>query len=131
MIALAHAAATWIMVGLIWTMQLVHYPALKDAAPDAFARNVRRTARFVIPVMLIEAATAAALWNPRPAARLGCVLLLAIWASTFLVQYPLHRALSVRYTDDEYARLLRSNWLRVAAWSGRGIVALVLLARAA
>jgi hypothetical protein len=131
-IALAHAAATWTMVGLIWTMQLVHYPALKDAAPGAFARNVRRTAAFVIPVMLIEAATAGALLGSGGAAGwTGAGLLALIWASTALIQYPLHRALSARYSSGDYERLLRTNRLRVAAWSARGVVALILLARGA
>lgn len=59
---LAHAAATWAMVGLIWFVQVVHYPlfAAVDAAESpVYARlHQRRTTWVVGPPMLVERATA-------------------------------------------------------------------------
>jgi hypothetical protein len=131
-IALLHAASTWFMAGLIWTMQLVHYPALEDAPPEAFARNTRRTSVLVAPVMLVELVTAVLLAAVPSTGRgaqawIGAVLLLLIWASTALVQFPLHRRLARGRDEAAFARLRRTNWLRVALWSARGIIALNLL----
>lgn len=130
MIALAHAAATWFMASVIWIMQVVHYPSLENSTPESFARNTKRTALVVVPVMLIEAIAAAALLVvPSAAALLGAALLALIWASTLFIQFPLHRALSAHYSDQDYARLLRTNWIRVAAWSARAVIALALVRR--
>lgn len=135
MLVAIHAAATWLMAGLIWTMQLVHYPSLENAAPEKFARNIRRTVPFVVPVMLVEAVSAILLLRS-PAHQthvleyVGMALLVAIWASTIVFQYPLHLRLARSYSDDDFAKLMRTNWLRVAAWSARGAVAYELLRRA-
>ena len=34
---LIHLAATWALVGLIWFVQLVHYPLFSAVAPERFA----------------------------------------------------------------------------------------------
>src|SRR5258708_944331 len=132
MLPAIHAAATWIMVGLIWTMQLVHYPSLENAAPEAFARNIRRTVPVVVFVMLVEAAAAILLLRSlaqqtRALGYAGMALLAIIWAATIVFQYPLHRRLARSYSNEDFAMLMRTNWLRVAAWSARGIVACELL----
>ena len=132
MIALVHAASTWFLAGLIWTMQLVHYRALEGAPPEEFARNTRRTAAVVVPVMLLELACAVALasappWGRAAEARAGLALLMLVWLSTAFVQFPLHRRLSRARDAAGFARLLRTNWLRVALWSARGFIALDLL----
>ena len=129
MTLLIHAAAAWFMAGVIWIMQFVHYPSLDQAAPAVFERNARLTAFVIVPVMLAEMATALMISNSF-LAQIGVVLLAVAWCSTLLVQYPLHRRLSRRFAPDDYARLLRTNWIRVAAWSARGVIALMLLRRA-
>ena len=123
------------MAGLIWTMQLVHYPALEGASPEAFARNVRRTRALVAPVLFLEFVSAVLLAGAPPFGRraiawTGLGLLILIWSSTAFVQYPLHRRLAERWDRDDFARLLRTNRLRVALWTARGFIALALLRRA-
>lgn len=120
------------MAGLIWTMQLIHYPALEGAPPAEFARNIPRTSALVAPVMLVELACAVLLtavppFGRRAQAWTGLGLLLLIWSSTALVQYPLHRRLARVWDADGFARLRRTNWLRVALWTARGLIALDLL----
>jgi hypothetical protein len=89
---LAHAAATWYMVGLIWFVQVVHYPLFDRAERADFARfsqdHQRLTTWVVGPPMLAEMLTALALVVARPAAvpgwqaGLGLGLVLLIWTST-------------------------------------------------
>jgi sterol desaturase/sphingolipid hydroxylase (fatty acid hydroxylase superfamily) len=71
-IFVANLAATWFMVGLIWFVQVVHYPLFAAVpAGEPFAayhrQHVRRTTWVVAPVMLVELVTAVALLLARPA----------------------------------------------------------------
>lgn len=128
-----HAGATLFMVGLIWFVQVVHYPLLdRMAATDVIAYerdHVVRTFRLVGPVMSVEALTAAALawWFPGRLTLAGLLLLALIWGITATVQVPLHRRLSEAPDAATVAHLVRSNWIRTLAWSARGVLALMLL----
>ncbi|NBC10836.1 MAG: hypothetical protein GVY24_03760 [Planctomycetes bacterium] len=141
---LVHAGATWFMTGLIWFVQVVHY-AMFDRVGDAPAGSagqgyvryqhdhMRLTTWVVGPVMLVEAATAAALVVLRPVgvpgslAWAGLLLVVALWASTAALQVPAHRRLTLGFDPAAHRRLLRTNWLRTAMWSARGILALWMI----
>jgi len=134
MTLLLHAAATWAMTGLIWFVQLVHYPLFSRADRGHFAgfatEHQRRTGWVVVPLMLTEAGTATALLlsPPSPAlAWLGWVLLASIWLSTAFVQVPLHRRLTGGWDPRAARRLVATNWWRTVAWTVRAGIALLLL----
>lgn len=135
-----HAAATWAMVGLIWFVQVVHYPLFAGVGPAGYARyaaeHARRTTWVVALPMLAELATGAALalWR-RPAfvgagaAWAGLALLGVVWASTALLQVPRHDELARGFDARAHHRLVRGNWVRTAAWTARGALVLWLAAR--
>lgn len=139
-ILLAHTAATLAMVGLVWFVQVVHYPLLArvpEAARAGYAVGHRRlTGPVVGPPMLVEAAAALALLVVRPdgvtlgAAVIGAVLLVVVWALTALVLVPAHDALCAMGDDAAVRALVRGNAARTAAWTGRGAVALWMVDRA-
>tara|TARA_R110002094_G_scaffold63403_14_gene73762 strand:- start:259 stop:690 length:432 start_codon:yes stop_codon:yes gene_type:complete len=131
-----HAATTLAMVGLIWFVQVVHYPLFAHVDEAAFrsyaAQHVRRTGFVVAPLMLIECATAT--WLAiQPAtgtavlSYIGFGLLLLAWLSTALLQVPCHRRLEHGKDLATIQRLVATNWIRTVAWTGRGIIALGLL----
>ena len=132
-----HAGAALFMTGVIWFVQLVHYPLMSFVDPStsaAFARaNIARTAAVVGPVMLLEALTGLALlWRrPRNAGLsplpLSLALLAAAWVSTALSQFPAHRALAEGGGPRIIAGLIASNWLRTACWSARAVLVLRML----
>jgi hypothetical protein len=131
---LAHAAATLALAGLIWFVQVVHYPLFAAVPSQGFAAyehaNVRRTSLVVVPLMLVEALAAAALAvvEPEVLTVIGLVLVAVIWTSTLLLQGPQHARLSHGLDAGAHGRLVRTNWIRTLAWSGRGVIALALLA---
>jgi hypothetical protein len=137
-ILLTHAAATGVMTGLIWFVQVVHYPLLARVGATSFVEyeqaHVRRTTRVVAPAMLVEAATATVLpfVSPTPPGRVlawgGLALLAAVWMSTALLQVPCHRKLARGFDPDVARRLVATNWIRTVCWSVRLVVALALLA---
>ena len=125
------------MFGLIWFVQVVHYPLFALVGPEQFqayeAAHANRTTWVVAPLMLLELASACALLFPslRPSfvsaseAWLGAALVGVIWASTALVQVPLHNRLHTGYSIAVIAQLVATNWIRTAAWTVRA--GLVLL----
>lgn len=124
--------ATWYMVGLIWMVQVVHYNLFDRVGREQFVQYEADHSRLITPIvgipMLVELGTAVALILypspilPRWAAILGLALVVAIWASTALVQVPCHRELGQAFSPDAYQRLVQSNWVRTALWSGRGLL---------
>jgi hypothetical protein len=137
-IALVHAAATGVMTGLIWFVQVVHYPLLARVGAASFVEyeqaHVRRTTWVVAPAMLVEAATATvlpfvSLTQPgRALAWSGLALLAAVWMSTAVFQVPCHRKLAHGFDKDVARRLVGTNWIRTVGWSLRLVVAFALLA---
>jgi len=126
------AAATWFLVGLIWVIQVVHYPLFARVGAEGFAAyeasHSLRITWVVMPPMLLELALAFALLLPawRPAsvspsmAWLGVALVVTIWLSTFALQVPQHDILARGFDDRAHRMLVLTNWLRTIAWSLRG-----------
>lgn len=135
-----HAAATFVMVGLIWTMQVVHYPLFAQVGEAGFADYERAHQRRMIPLLAIpalsEIVTAALIALDPPGGvsgelgLAGGILLLAVWVLTGLVQAPLHGRLSSGYDAGLIAGLVRSNWWRTLAWTARGGIAAVMIGAA-
>lgn len=134
LLLLTHIAATLFMTGVIWFVQIVHYPLLSLIGPVTFAAyeraNIARTAAVVGPVMILEALTAILLIARRPAkvrkaeAWLGAALIAIIWGSTALAQFPIHEALIQGFDTELLRQLTLSNWLRTALWSARALLVL-------
>lgn len=135
---LAHLAATLYMVGLIWFVQIVHYPLFSRVGEDGFSQyseaHSRLTGYVVGPPMLIEAGTALILVFLRPEgvplylALTGLALVGVIWLSTALLQVPRHTDLGSGFDRSAWRGLVGTNWIRTAAWSVRGIVVLCMAA---
>lgn len=136
----AHAGSTVMMTGLIWFVQIVHYPMFDSVGRDAFPayeqRHSRLTTWVVAPLMLVELGTAVGLVLSRTS-RIspgvlwtGLGLLVLIWLSTAAIQVPCHDALARGFDPRIHRRLVSSNWIRTLAWSARSGIALWLLPRA-
>jgi hypothetical protein len=137
LVLIAQAVSSGAMCGIIWFVQLSHYPSFDLVGDDGrqFAReNQRRTASVVVPFMLVEAVTAALVaWTPpagvpRLAAAAGLALVAGTSLSTAVVQMPLHARLARDGHDAAtIAALVRSNWLRTVLWSLRAVLAAWML----
>ena len=134
--AMAHAAATWLMVGVIWIVQLVHYPmfaALDRAAfQQAHQFHSRSISFVVVPVMLAELLLGFYLWwqagLPHAALAIAQGILVVIWLATFAVIVPLHDRLQRRgFCEATHKALVRWNWVRTVGWSVRGLLVLALM----
>lgn len=136
---LVHLGATLFMAGVIWYVQIVHYPMFDMADRAGFAaweaRHSALTTWVVAPAMLVEAATglwlaaspprgsdAAALW-------LGVALLAVVWLATAFLSVPLHGRLSAGWDAEAHRLLVATNWVRTTAWSLRAALVLAVAGR--
>ncbi len=137
-ILMAQAVASGAMCGLIWFVQVVHYPLFAaitgDHSRDFAVEHQRRTTPVVLPFMLVELVSAAAIavWPPagvsRGLAAAGLALVVVIWLSTFLLQVPLHGRLAAEgHTGEAVTRLVRGNWIRTIGWTARAVLAAWML----
>jgi hypothetical protein len=131
-----HALATIMMTGLIWFVQLVHYPGFNLVGRAVFAQYVREHGRrvtwIVAPTMAMEGLTAFALVYlaegnaMRVASVVGVALVVVIWASTAFLQVPCHRKLATGFDEAVARRLVATNWLRTVVWTARALLAVAM-----
>ncbi|MBC8127351.1 MAG: hypothetical protein H8M99_09455 [Gloeobacteraceae cyanobacterium ES-bin-144] len=129
-----HAAATWCLVGLIWIIQIVHYPLLKNVGQSEFIafheRHMALISCVVGPLMLVEISSAGSLLLLGERSFLFGISLAAlalVWASTTLLQIPLHRKLTHGYNAVTIDRLVSTNRWRTLGWTIRGLCLALML----
>lgn len=132
-ILLIQLASTWYMVGLIWMIQIVHYPMFDRVGNNEFPRYEADHSRLITPVvgipMLVEITTAVALvvalWDfpvMRKWAIICLVMLAGIWLTTGFLSVPCHSKLSAGFDSEAHRLLVLSNWLRTILWTARGLI---------
>ena len=137
LLVLAHLVATMAMVGLIWFVQVVHYPLFAAVGEDRFVayenEHTRRTGFVVGAPMTLEGGLAVwfAVLPPDGLDRwwgiVGLALLGVVHASTVFLQVPQHTALSERHDPARIRRLVRTNWIRTVGWTARGALAVAMV----
>lgn len=124
-------AATWFMTGLIWFVQVVHYPLYTRIGEAEFAVYERDhcslTTLVVAPVMLVELFSAILLCVNRPKfvgmpeCIVNVILLGVIWLSTMFIADQLHGSLGSGLNIPVVKALVAWNWLRTVCWTVRGL----------
>jgi hypothetical protein len=137
-VGLASAAA---MTGVIWVIQLVHYPlfdsvdrGVDDVDWIRFGERHRAAISLVVgPFMLAEGITG--LWlaadPPDTVSRLlpiaGLAAMAVAYGVTAFVSVPLHTQLTTRFDAELHRRLVATNWLRTIAWTAHAALAGLML----
>lgn len=116
------------MTGLIWLVQVVHYPAYKFIDKTRFTEyqtfHTTSISYIVLPIMLAELVSGFGLifegeieiWKI-----LNLLGILGIWLSTFLLSVPFHNQLQNGWDLLAIERLIQTNWIRTAIWSLRSL----------
>ncbi len=127
------------MTGLIWTVQLVHYPTFAWIPADKFPAYPKFHAFriFWITAIPMTLELAGAIWLFFvDTSELGLVNewlkvnlfgVLALWLATLLVSMPLHNKIQKEYSLDACQQLARTNWIRTLIWTARSTMWLYLL----
>ena len=136
-VVVAHAVSTLFMVGMIWTIQVVHYPLFAEVGADRFpayeaAHSARITWLIVLPwavqgltmlALLLSSPTGV----PRTLVWVAAVLAAIPVLVTIASSVPAHSVLTNGFDAAAHARLVGTNWLRTAAWTLHGAVATAML----
>lgn len=132
-IAVIHLVAASVMTGVIWTMQVVHYPLLAFVGEEAFvayeAEHVSRIGELIALPWAVEGATALVLVAILPigplrrAAIAGVALMAVILVATSVWSAPAHAELAEGFDADVHRHLVSTNWVRTIAWTARAAIA--------
>jgi len=127
------------MLGVIWFVQVVHYPLFAGVGQVNFPiyeqRHTFLTGFVVMPPMVLELVTALMLCAatrcriPESDARRLLTLTVLIWTTTFALHVPQHQALTTGYDEQVHELLVATNWLRTLLWSLKALLCASLLNR--
>ncbi len=132
-----HVAATMAMVGLMWTVHLVHYPLFAKVGTDAYpayqADHIDRIGVVLVLPWGLEGAAIVALlalgWRNRirPLAIVGAVLMVLILFVTAVWAAPVHGELLDGFDVEQHDTLMNANLVRTLLWTARGGVAIAMV----
>ena len=135
MLLLIHCLSCFCMTGVIWIVQLVHYPSFLWVDEKKFCQfsefHQKNISFVVIPLMLTELISCYFLWQenniPVHANYINTIALILIWLVTFFVSVPLHQKLSIAYNHEAISSLIKTNWARTILWTLRTALLFSLL----
>ena len=122
-----HLIATSIMVGVIWVVQLVHYPSfhfIELKQYTTFQRfHMSRISYVVIPAMLTELFTLILFIISTDKIdsfiSISGLLLILIWLMTAVFFSGVHQKLTSGYDKTIVDKLVKLNWGRTLLWTLR------------
>jgi hypothetical protein len=129
-------AVTAFLCGLIWFIQVVHYPLFREIPESEFlyyhSKHMKKTAFLTIFSMIVEAFTVGVLvflfqrgTKPYLITMMGLIALGLIWLSTFGLQLPRHLKIKTDHKIENINFLIRSNWIRTILWTIRLITSII------
>lgn len=139
-LVIAHVAATLFMVGLIWTIHVVHYPLFADVGASSYvdyqAAHVERIGIVLAFPWLLEGLTllgvlalAVERRDLRIPALIGAIAMATVLVISGLWSAPAHGELADGFDAAVHDRLMTANLVRTLAWTVCGASALWVMAR--
>ncbi len=126
-VLLGHLIFTSIMTGVIWVIQIVHYPSfhfIEKELYTAFQKfHMNKISIIVIPIMLAELITGMMLFldksSKSPLLIVSFVILVLIWLITGVFFSKAHNELMTGYQELVVNQLVVMNWIRTLLWTLR------------
>ena len=130
------ALSCFFMTGVIWIVQLVHYPCfflIDKMKFKSFTKfHQQKISLIVAPVMLIELLASIVLLIYYPDRHYFInyaliLLLVGIWTTTMFICVPCHNNLYNKFNEYDLNRLIQTNWIRTILWTIRTILIFITL----
>ena len=126
-VLLGHLIFTSIMTGVIWVIQIVHYPSfhfIEKELYTAFQKfHMNKISIIVIPIMLAELITGMMLFldkgSKSPFLIISFVILVLIWLITGVFFSKARKELMTGYQELVVNQLVVMNWIRTLLWTLR------------
>lgn len=120
-----------LMTGVIWIIQLIHYPAFLYVDSEKWLgfhqMHVNGITPLVAPLMVGELGLSI-YWvyiNLTALPIIHLAMVLALWGSTFLIQVPIHNQIEKRNDRDLIEKLIRTNWIRTLLWTVKTTILMI------
>ncbi|MBK8398700.1 MAG: hypothetical protein IPL26_26060 [Leptospiraceae bacterium] len=132
MIFILNLISTLFLTGLIWTIQIVHYPLFSLVGEKEFiayhSAHSSQISKIVIPLMLLELISTLLNCFYIPFAKSndfefkilnysGILFVIIVWFSTFLLSVPEHNVLANGWNNESIQKLVITNWVRTIVWT--------------
>ena len=126
-VLLGHLICTSIMTGVIWVIQIVHYPSfhfIEKELYTAFQKfHMNKISIIVMPIMLAELITGIMLFldksSKSPFLTISIIILVLIWLITGVFFTKAHNELIAGYQELVVNQLVAMNWIRTLLWTLR------------
>ena len=132
-----HLVSTSIMVGVIWIIQLVHYPTFLFIDKQKYMKfqefHMSRVSYIVMPTMIAELFSGIYILFYNNVLIVNTFFLLASfslflnWVITALVFVKIHNGLLIKYEKNIILLLVKLNWLRTILWSLRLVFLTIII----
>ena len=135
-VVVVQAVVTTLMVGMIWTVHLLHYELFPLVGVDAWDRyesaHVDRIGKILFGPWFIEGLCVLVLLLARPRrlrilALVSAFLMLFILIDTAAYSAPAHGELLESWDRGTYDELMTVNLIRAWLWTAKGVVAVWML----
>lgn len=137
LLVLLNIFCTFTLTGLVWLIQVVHYPLFLKVGVNNFKSyhlsHGSLITYIVGPLMVLEMISSLLLCIEEPfhielfPFYFGFFLVCIIWFSTLFIQVPLHNKLLLHYDREVIQQLVKTNWIRTFSWTIRSFILLFLL----
>lgn len=132
-----HLVSTSIMVGVIWIIQLVHYPTFLFIDKQKYMKfqefHMSRVSYIVMPTMIAELFSGIYILFYNNVLIVNTFFLLASfslflnWVITALVFVKIHNGLLIKYEKNIILLLVKFNWIRTILWSLRLVFLTIII----
>ena len=124
-----YSFCSFYMVGVIWLIQLIHYPTFSKIEENVFRMFHREhtTAMSILvgPVMIMELITVFYLAKSFEARWLiSAAMTVILWCLTFFVSVPIHNRLESGRQPELLKNLIMTNWPRTIVWTAKAALLL-------
>ena len=124
-----HLTSTSIMVGVIWVIQLVHYPSFKYVNESDYIifqkYHMSNISYIVYPIMFTELTTAILIFFSGEKSfffMLSLICLFLIWVITGVLFTKFHNILQKGKDLKMIEKMIKANWMRTLLWTLRLIM---------
>ena len=126
-VLLGHLIFTSIMTGVIWVIQIVHYPSFHFIEKELYTSfqkfHMNKISIIVMPIMLAELITGIMLFldksSKSPFLSISILILVLIWLITGVFFTKAHNELIAGYQELVVNQLVAMNWIRTLLWTLR------------
>jgi hypothetical protein len=136
-VLLVHAAATLVLAGVMWAIQLTIVPVMERDTAESWPHHAWLHRRVFLalfwPLLVVEGASGVAAAALQPVGvpawlhGVNLALLSCAWITVPVIRFAVGHAPAAQFNPPGFRRYARLNWIRVFVWTARAAVVITML----